>query len=222
MSAAERPRRPGLASSNVLVARHAATAYPQVAASLRTTNLAEAASLRARGKPPGGGKPAGYKPGKTGKPGGGKPGGKPWGGKPWGGNHPAAANRGGGNRGAANPVANRGEVNRWAAASPGRQTEVVANRGAANRAAVTRIPITGSEEVVAFVLKKYCAVELLNALIIALGIVPPAGKGKRERRGARGRRILRQEGRRLSLRRWAILIAGSSECRLTGAGDGGS
>ncbi|MGI9168042.1 MAG: hypothetical protein ACR2G5_16965 [Pyrinomonadaceae bacterium] len=35
-----------------------------------------------------------------------------------------------------------------------------------------------SDEVVGVILKKYCAVELLNALIIALGIVPPAGKGK--------------------------------------------
>ena len=36
----------------------------------------------------------------------------------------------------------------------------------------------GSDEVVSLILKKYCAVELLNALIIALGIVPPPGKGK--------------------------------------------
>src|SRR2546426_796724 len=36
----------------------------------------------------------------------------------------------------------------------------------------------GSDEVIQIILKKYCAVELLNALIIALGIVPPGKKGK--------------------------------------------
>ena len=41
----------------------------------------------------------------------------------------------------------------------------------------------GSDEVVAIVLKKYCAVELLNALIIALGVVPPGGKSKGKGKG---------------------------------------
>jgi hypothetical protein len=34
-------------------------------------------------------------------------------------------------------------------------------------------------------LRKYCAVELLNALIIALGIVPPPGK-KGKGKGGKG------------------------------------
>jgi len=34
-------------------------------------------------------------------------------------------------------------------------------------------------EIVQINLSKYCAVELLNALIIALGIVPPGKKGKK-------------------------------------------
>ena len=42
----------------------------------------------------------------------------------------------------------------------------------------------GSDEVISVILKKYAAVELLNALIIALGIVPPPGKGKGKGGGA--------------------------------------
>jgi len=36
-----------------------------------------------------------------------------------------------------------------------------------------------SGEIVQINLSKYCAVELLNALIVALGIVPPGKKGKK-------------------------------------------
>lgn len=36
------------------------------------------------------------------------------------------------------------------------------------------------------ILRKYCAVELLNALIIALGIVPPGKKKKGKGKGGKG------------------------------------
>jgi hypothetical protein len=39
--------------------------------------------------------------------------------------------------------------------------------------------------VIQIILRKYCAVELLNALIIALGIVPP-GKKKGKGKGGKG------------------------------------
>ena len=38
-------------------------------------------------------------------------------------------------------------------------------------------------EMVQLNLRKYCAVELLNALIIALGIVPPGKKKKKKGKG---------------------------------------
>jgi hypothetical protein len=40
--------------------------------------------------------------------------------------------------------------------------------------------------VIQIILRKYCAVELLNALIIALGIVPP-GKKKKKGKGKGGK-----------------------------------
>ncbi len=44
----------------------------------------------------------------------------------------------------------------------------------------------GSDETVKVNLKKYCAVELLNALIVALGIVPPPGKKGKGGKGGGG------------------------------------
>jgi len=40
--------------------------------------------------------------------------------------------------------------------------------------------------VIQIILKKYTAVELLNALIIALGIVPPGKKKKGKGKGGKG------------------------------------
>jgi len=41
--------------------------------------------------------------------------------------------------------------------------------------------------VIQIILKKYTAVELLNALIIALGIVPPGKKKKGKGKGGKGK-----------------------------------